>query len=86
MNDAGLVSFHQPFSHLGRDIDGVAQRQRPPFDPLLERLPLVMRHHEVELPVVGLPDVVDGASIGVVEDGGRLRHLEESLLGRLVRG
>ena len=44
------MRFGQCLPDLGRDIDGVINRQRPSLNPLLERLPLVARHHEVEWP------------------------------------
>ena len=43
-----------------------------------------MRHDEVELPVVCLVDLKDGADIGVVQRGGGFGLLQEALLGRLV--
>ena len=76
----------QPLADLGGDVDGVINRQRAPLDPLLERLSLVVRHHEVQLAVVGLVDLVDRADVGVVEGRGRLGFLQEPLLGRVVAG
>ena len=53
---------------------------------LLERLPLVVGHDEVRLPVVCLVDLVDIADVGVVQGGCRLGFLEEPLLRGLVAG
>ena len=86
MHDARAVRLRQPAPDLRGDVDGLVHRQRLPLDPLLQRLPLVARHHEVELAVGGLVDLVDGADIGVVEGGCRLGFLQEPLLGRLVPG
>ena len=86
MHNARAVGSSQSLSHLCRNVDGVVQRQRPPLDPLLQRLPLVVRHHEVQLPVGGLVDLVDRADVGVVESRGGLGFLQEPLLGRLVAG
>ena len=69
-----------------RAVHRVVQRQRPPLDPLLQRLPLVVRHHEVQLAVGGLVDLVDRADVGVVEGRNRLRLLEEALLRGVVAG
>ncbi len=84
MDDPGRVGLRQPLSHLRGDVDGVVHRQRPPCDPLLERLALVVRHHEVELSgaVSGLVDLVDRADVGVVQRRGGLRLQEEALLRR----
>ena len=76
----------QALADLRGDIEGLVQRQRPPLDPLLQRLALVVRHHEVELAVGRLVDLVDGADVGVVQRRGRLGFLQEPLLGRLVAG
>ena len=43
-----------------------------------------MGHDEVELPVVGLVDLVDGADVGVVQRRGGLGFLEEALLSGVV--
>ena len=67
MDDPGRVGLRQPLPHLGGDVHGLVHRQRPSGDPLLQRLPLVVGHDEIQLAVVGLADVVDGADVGVVE-------------------
>ena len=87
MHDARSMRIREsPADLLRGDVDGVAHRQRPPLDPLLQRLPLVVRHHEVELAVVGLVDLVDRANVRVVQGRGRLRLLEEPLLRGVVAG
>ena len=35
-------------AYSGSDVDGVIQRQWPAGDSLLERLPVVVGHHEVQ--------------------------------------
>ena len=62
-----LVDDPRLLPDLRSDVDGVIQCQRPFRDPLLERLPLVVRHDEIELPVVCLVDLVDGADVEVVQ-------------------
>ena len=86
MDDARAVRFSQPCSHLRGNVDRVVQRQRPASDPLLERFPVVMGHHEVELGVLRFVDLVDRADVGMVEGRCRLRLLEESLLRGVVAG
>ena len=83
MGDARAVRFGQALPHLCGDVDGVVQRKRTTGDPLLECLPLVVGHHEIQLPVVRLVDLVDGADVGMVQCRGRLGLLQEPLLGRL---
>ncbi len=43
-------------------------------------------HDQIQLPVVRLVDLKDGADVRVVECGRRLGFLEEPLLGGLVAG
>ena len=71
-------------AYSGSDVDGVIHRQRSARDPLLERLPRVVRHHDVQLAVGGLVDLVDRADVRVIEGGGGLRLLEEPLFRRSV--
>ena len=84
MHDAGVVSLSQPSPDLCGDVDGVTQRQRPPSNPLLERLPLVVRHHQIQLAIGRLVDLVDGADVRMVECLGGLGLLQKALLGRGV--
>ena len=86
MHDARAVRFGQPLPDLRSDVDGVVHLQRPARDPLLERLPRVVRHHEVELPVGRLVDLVDGADVRMIEGRRGLGFLQEPLLGGLVAG
>ena len=86
MHDARRVRVRQPLGHLRGDADGLRNRQRSPGEALLQRLALVVRHHEVELAVRGLVDLVDCADVRVVQGRGGLRLLQEPLLGRLVAG
>ena len=57
---------------LGRNVDRIVNTKWSSFDPLFERLAVVVGHHEIELPVVGLADLVDRTDIGVVQGRGRL--------------
>ena len=84
MDDFRRVSFSESLTDLGCDVHSVTQIQRPTGDPLLERLPLVVGHDEIQLPVVRLVDLEDGADVGVVQCGGGLGFLEKPLLRRVV--
>ena len=79
-------AFAKTLADLRGDVDGVVHVEWPTSDALLERLPLVVGHDEIELPVVCLVDLVDGANVGVVQSGRGLGLLEEALLGGLVAG
>ena len=59
MDDPGRVRLAESLPDLRGDVDGITDRQRPAVDPLLERLPLVVGHHEIKLPILGLVDLVD---------------------------
>ena len=86
MHDARAVGLRQPLANLRGDVHRLVHLQRPPLDPLLQRLALVVGHHEVQLPVGGLVDLVDRADVGVVEGRGRFRLLQKPLLRGLVAG
>ena len=54
------------------------------LEPLLQRDAVVVGHHDEQLAVVGLVDVVDGADVRVLGGRGRLRFAHEALLRVLV--
>ena len=66
MLDARAVGFRQPLPDLRGDVEGVVEFKRSPSDPVFDRLAVVTRHDEVELPVVGLVDLVNSANVRVV--------------------
>ena len=84
MDDACGVRFRESSPHLRGNVDGVVQRQRPFADPLLECLPLVVSHDQIELPVCRFVDLEDSADVGVVERRGGFGFLQKALLGDLV--
>ena len=61
------VRLRQSLAHLRGDVDGVVEVERAPSNPLLQRLALVVGHDEVQLPVVCLVDLKDGADVGMVQ-------------------
>ena len=46
MHDACAVGLSESLADLRGDVDGVVEYQRPTGNPLLERLPLVVGHHQ----------------------------------------
>ena len=84
VDDSGAMGFGQSLCHLDGNVERVVDGKRSAPDVLLQRLALVERHDEIELPVVGLADVIDGADIRMVQGGGRFGFLDEALLRGLV--
>ena len=84
VDDALRVRLGEPVGDLRRDLERLVDRHRPALEPLLQRRPLVERHHDEQLPVVGGLDVVDRADVGMLGGRGRLRLAHEALLGGLV--
>jgi hypothetical protein len=86
MHDPRAVGTCEPLGGLTRDLDRLADRQRAlPRQSRLERFPGVERHRQEEPAVRALPDLVDGAQVGVIEGGGRSRLMEEARLGGGVK-
>lgn len=84
MDDAGGVRFGEALGDLDRDVERVVQLQRAACDLLLQRLAVVESHHEEELPVGRLVDLVDRADVGMVQRRRGLRLDHEASLGVLV--
>ena len=84
VHDALAVRLGESFGHLRRDLDGFVHRQASALEPRLQRLAVVVRHDDEQLPVVGAGDVVNRADVRVVGGGGGLRLAHEALLGALV--
>ena len=61
-----VIALYLDGPSLRGNIDGIVQLKWAPGDPLLERLPLVVGHHQVQPTIVGLVDLVNGADVGVV--------------------
>lgn len=62
-----LVSGREASGHLNNRGDRLVQCQWPPREAVLERLSLVVGHHNEDLAVGGLIDLVDVRDIGVIE-------------------
>ena len=84
VDDSGAVGFGESLRHLDGNVERVVDGKRSARDALFQSLALVVGHDEIELAVVRLADVVDGADIRVVQGRGRFGFLDESLLRRLV--
>jgi hypothetical protein len=54
MDDSLLVRLRQARGQLHYDVDGFAGLQLASRDPFLERLPIVVRHRDEHMAVVGL--------------------------------
>jgi hypothetical protein len=65
--DPSRVRFREPPRDLHRDPHRLANRERPARDTLLQCLPIVERHRQVELPIVSLADLVDRADVRVLK-------------------
>ena len=81
MNDVGVVRCRHRARHLHRDVERLVDRHRPAGDPLLQRLPFVVRHRQEHAAIWRLVDLVDRADIRMVERGGRLRLGDEPVAG-----
>jgi hypothetical protein len=84
MHDALRVRFRQALADLRRDVERFLDRQRPRLESFLQRLPVVVRHHDEQLPIVGGLDVVNGADVRVIGRRGGLRLTDEALLRAFV--
>ncbi len=84
VDDPGAMGFGQSLCHLDGNVERVIDGKWSAPDALRQRLAFVVGHDEIELPVVGFADVVDGADIRMVQGRGRLGFLDESLFRRLV--
>jgi len=83
VDDAFAVRDVEGVGHLDAEIQQGRKLDRPPADPLAQRLPLEQLHHDEMLPGV-LADVVDHADVGVGERRGRARLALEALDGARV--
>jgi hypothetical protein len=83
VHDPARVRSVERVGDLDPELEDLRRRQRPLPDPLLQRPPLQVLHHQERLALV-LADVVDGADVGVVERRGGHRLALEALARGLV--
>ena len=74
MDEAARMRGRERTGDLDADVDGLARRQRPPLQPLAERLALDELGHHVG-PAVQFAEVVDDQNMRVVQAGRRTRFL-----------
>ena len=78
MHETVRVRVRQRLGDLPRDLDGVADRQRPARHASRERLAFEILHDEV-VEIVLVTDVIDPADVRMLETRDRLRLAIESL-------
>ena len=89
VHDARLVGRLEPGRQALRQLQPLSQSQGPAFEAFLQGFAFEQLEHQVGLPV-DLPEVVNGAQIGVVEGASGARLAAEaferaSLFGRPLR-
>ena len=84
VHDAAGVGDRECVGQLDRDRERGKRLERAAAHELLERRALDVLQHDV-VEAVGLPDVVDGLDVGVVEDRAQRRLALEAPPGRLAR-
>ena len=80
VHDAFVVSNLERVADLDANVDDLVERQRAPFDLLVQALAFQQLHGDEVLAVAFL-DGIDGADVGVVERRGGARLLLEALQG-----
>ena len=73
MHDAEVVGAGERGAHLLEDVDAPGDGQRPARQLAGERRADEVLHHEVELALLGLADVVDVDDVGVIDAVGGAR-------------
>ena len=62
------------------DVDRLIDWERPVFELVLQRLAIVIGHHDEHLPLGRFVDVVDNGYAGVVEGGSSLGLMDKASL------
>src|SRR5215469_1902141 len=83
MNNTGRVSSLQGVANLNRTLQKFLRRQRAASDPLFQRLAL-QKFDRDEVGAIRLIDFMNGADVGVVQGGSRLRFPFEPLQCLLI--
>ena len=81
VQDARFVSPLEGACDLDREPQGLRDRKRPRRDTARERVALVVGQHEVGAALVGGPDLVQRADVGMIDGGDGTGLDEEALLG-----
>ncbi len=85
MDDACRVSMLQPLCHLKGNVDGFLSRQRTVPHFLAERFSVVPGHGNEELSLGCLPDLMNGADVGVLQSSRGPGFQQEALFGSRVK-
>ncbi len=86
VDDAVGVGGGQAVGDLRGEREGLGGGERAALDLGPEALAVAKGHGDEHAPVLALPDLVDGADVGIVEDRGRLGLVDEALAGLVVVG
>ena len=78
MDDPLVVCGRQPARHLRRVVEGLARGDRPPGQPLAQRLTLDQLGNHEERAALGA-DVVDRDDVGVIQGPGSQRFLAKPI-------
>ena len=76
MHDAEVVGARERGAHLLEDVDGAGERHRAARELARERGADEVLHHQVELAVFGLADVVDVDDVRVIDAVGGARFAQ----------
>ncbi len=76
MHDAEVVGAREGRAHLLEDVDGARERRGALRELARERRADEVLHHEIELALFGLADVVDVDDVRVIDAVGRARLAE----------
>ena len=85
MRDPVGVRLGETRCDLHRYVDRLVETQRTALDPLLQGISLVAGYDDEHLAVRGLIYIADCADIRMLEGGGRLGLLNETLICGVLR-
>ena len=86
MDDRLLVRSGKTVRDLNAVIDRLAHRQWPATEALAQRLPFQQLGHDEKNAAGGVPDVVDGQDVRVIQCGRGARFLFETAATIGIRG
>ena len=85
MDDAGLVGVGEGVEYLDCSRTHLLERHRPAGQAIRQRLAVEVLHDE-KVDTVGVPHVMDGADVAVIQGGNRLRLALEPAARLLALG